>query len=418
MRSKTTWLVPLTLGLLAAPGRAAQEHDGRTTTQEAGGDTLLERVEAMVERADEEIGAYRKEGGDDGPDHPGRKWAAKLWKEREAHPGTPTAALATVEAIHLLLHAGRREEAIEKATALEPADGAWPKLVRILFEAAELEKEYGFFVEKAEALLEVRAEADERAEIRSYMAQAHWIEGDAEAALELVRRVSDGAGHSERGRWAEKALYEIERLASVPADRVPRSGRDLWQRPVRVMESLGIGPGDVVADVGSGRGYFTLQMAERVGSEGAVLAVEIDEGLVGQLRSDVAGRGMDWVVPILGLPDDPRLPDEGVDAALVVDTYHEMRDHAAMMQAMFDALRPGGRLGIIDVPGEMGLPREEYFKTHSLPVELLIEEVTAAGFRLRHYDHDFIRRRSWGSARRDHMSGRRFYLAVFEKPPP
>jgi predicted methyltransferase len=95
-----------------------------------------------------------------------------------------------------------------------------------------------------------------------------------------------------------------------------------------------------------------------------------------------------------------------VDVALIVDAYHEFTAHDAMLQRIGQALKPGGRLGILDMSDSLGRPRGEYQQRHRLPVEMLIEDAVRHGFRLQFYELDFAGQE--GEARQ--------YLAIFEKP--
>src|SRR5262245_41553200 len=167
------------------------------------------------------------------------------------------------------------------------------------------------------------------------------------------------------------------RNLSQESDRARR--RDEWQRPGEVMDALVAKPGRRVADIGCGFGYFTFRLAARVGAEGKVYAVDIDEDAVDKVRRRKESEKFEQVEPVLGANDDPRLPND-LDAVLIVDTYHEFREYDRMMQAVFRALKPGGRLVIIDGEGPSGKPRTEYHRLHTIPSELVRGEVARNGF--------------------------------------
>jgi len=160
----------------------------------------------------------------------------------------------------------------------------------------------------------------------------------------------------------------------------PWSERDQWARPSEVLDALGLKPGSAVADIGAGPGYFTFKLAERVGSDGKVLAVDVNEDAVRELRQKLADAGLKQVQVILSAPEDPKLPPESLDAALVVNAYHEFREHDRMLQAIRRALKPGGVLGIIDKAAAAGHERSYYEERHELPQSFVRDDLAHNGF--------------------------------------
>ncbi len=118
--------------------------------------------------------------------------------------------------------------------------------------------------------------------------------------------------------------------------------RDSWQQPDRVIEELGIEPGDYVADLGAGGGYFTFRLAEAVGPGGVVYAVDVDEDMTGHLAERAADEGHRNVEVILGGYDDPRLPDGEVDLLFTSNTYHHIQDRVAYFANLRRDLNPMG----------------------------------------------------------------------------
>jgi len=182
--------------------------------------------------------------------------------------------------------------------------------------------------------------------------------------------------------------------------------RDAWQRPQEVMDALGLAAGSVVADVGCGRGYFTFHLAQRVTPAGRVYAVDIDEGDLQSIRNRAKRERLTQIQTVLGRIDDPQLPTGSLDAALVVNAYHEMREYDAMLARIYAAVKPGGLLAIIDSPSEAGQRRGSYYSRHRMPEDVVREDATRAGFRFLRAEPGFVRP----------QSNREFYFLVFEKP--
>lgn len=163
--------------------------------------------------------------------------------------------------------------------------------------------------------------------------------------------------------------------------------RDAWQRPEQIMDVLGIGEASVVADLGAGGGWFTIRLARRVGPNGKVYAEDIQPEMIESIRRRVEREGIKWVEPILGTATDPNLK-ERVDAALIVDAYHEMEDPTLLLRNVAKSLKPDGRLGIVEHTkngGGPGPPLEE-----RVDPERVIRDATAAGLKL-HARPNFLR---------------------------
>jgi ubiquinone/menaquinone biosynthesis C-methylase UbiE len=165
-------------------------------------------------------------------------------------------------------------------------------------------------------------------------------------------------------------------------------GRDDWQQPERVVAALALAPGARVADLGAGGGYFTFRLADAVGPSGVVYAVDVDPDMLSYLRERAAAEKRANVVVIDAAYDDPRLPDGDVDLVLVVNTYHHLRGRIAYFGRVKRALRPGGRLAIIEL-AEGGFPAG-----HFTSPEVIRDELEAAGYALA-AQHDFLERQSF-----------------------
>lgn len=168
-------------------------------------------------------------------------------------------------------------------------------------------------------------------------------------------------------------------LAGRPPDvyRLFEHERDAWQEPDRVLDLIAIEPGDAVADLGAGSGYFTERLAARVGTAGRVVATEIDPDALRDLTRRFPSSVFPQVVVRRGGAHDPRLPPDSLDLVLMVDTFHELTDADAILQAVGRALRPDGRLAVIDRPADIYDPA-----AHTIPEQRVIEQAAAAGFDL------------------------------------
>jgi SAM-dependent methyltransferase len=123
--------------------------------------------------------------------------------------------------------------------------------------------------------------------------------------------------------------------------------RGEWQQPERIMDALRIADGSRVADIGAGGGWFTIRLGHRVGPNGRVFAEDIQPLMIEAVRRRVAREGLANVEPVLGAPDDPRLPS-GLDAVLIVDTFPQFEDPVGLLRNVRNALAPGGRVGVVD----------------------------------------------------------------------
>ena len=123
------------------------------------------------------------------------------------------------------------------------------------------------------------------------------------------------------------------------------------------MDALGIADGSVVADMGAGGGWFTVRLARRVGPRGRVYAEDIQRQMIESIERRVKREGFSGrVTTVLGTALDPKLPDGTLDAALFVDAYHEVEHKVALLRNLTKALKPDGRIGIVDFTSEGGGP--------------------------------------------------------------
>ncbi|MCA1643502.1 MAG: class I SAM-dependent methyltransferase [Acidobacteria bacterium] len=150
----------------------------------------------------------------------------------------------------------------------------------------------------------------------------------------------------------------------------------------RVMDLLKIKEGSGVADIGAGSGWFTVRAARRVGSTGAVYAVDINRDYLNYIEERAQKEGLPQVRAILGKEDDPLLPARSADAVLILKTYHEIAEPVRLMRNLRAALREGATVGIIDRNGRGD--------DHGLDQSVVVKEVERAGYRLVE-SYDFVK---------------------------
>ncbi|MBI3415123.1 MAG: methyltransferase domain-containing protein [Verrucomicrobia bacterium] len=136
------------------------------------------------------------------------------------------------------------------------------------------------------------------------------------------------------------------------ADWLERPEREDEEKPDLVVEALKLKPGDAVADIGAGTGYFTRRLARKVGPGGKIFAVDIQPEMLTLLTNKMAELKIGNVKPVLGKIDDPNLSANSIDLALMVDVYHEFSHPHEMMQAIARALKPGGRVVFVEYRAE------------------------------------------------------------------
>ena len=162
--------------------------------------------------------------------------------------------------------------------------------------------------------------------------------------------------------------------------------RDDWQKPDEVIRALGIKPGDRIADIGSGSGYFTFRLARAVGPTGRVYAVDIDKGLNDYVAKKAGREGFSNIEIILAKPHDANLPRSGVDLIFTSNTYHHLTDRPAYFGKMSSKLRPNARIAIIEFSDKGWFPE---FSGHATSPAIIKTEMKKAGYALQR-EFDFL----------------------------
>jgi len=168
------------------------------------------------------------------------------------------------------------------------------------------------------------------------------------------------------------------------ADWLERSEREAEEQPSKAFDAFGDLTGATVADIGAGTGYFTVRLAARVGPAGRVYANDLQPEMLNLLRTRLARERINNVTLVQGGVDDPKLPPNALDLILMVDVYHELSEPQKMLHAMRLALKPTGRLVLLEYRKED--PSVPIKPEHKMSVAEAKLEVEHEGFVLSRVD--------------------------------
>lgn len=167
----------------------------------------------------------------------------------------------------------------------------------------------------------------------------------------------------------------------VPADiNCQDHGRDSWQKPDKVVKSLNLEPGDVIADIGAGRGYFTRLFAQAVDPGGQALGLEISSSDVESMRREAESLGLDTYKAVKVEADDPGFEPESMDIVFLCNAYHHLSNRVDYFEKVAGGLKKDGRVVIVDFYNrrmDVGPP-----PGHTLARQVVIEEMQEAGYQL------------------------------------
>ena len=156
-----------------------------------------------------------------------------------------------------------------------------------------------------------------------------------------------------------------------------RPEREDEEQPAKVIDALELKGGEVIADLGAGSGYFTFRLAPKVGEKGRILAVEIQDEMIAELKKRIDKNKVANVETVKCTESDPKLPEAGVDIVLMVDVYHEIAFPYEVMTAIRKALKPGGRMVFIEYRKED--PKVPIKEVHKMSIEQLKKEMAVVG---------------------------------------
>ena len=203
--------------------------------------------------------------------------------------------------------------------------------------------------------------------------------------------------HGDSGRsYMGREIADV--MSYQGADWLVRPEREEEERPDEMLDALKIRPGDVVADVGAGVGYTSVRLSRRVGPKGKVYATDVQPQMIRMLKDNLKTAKVANVEPVLCTPTDPKLPENSVDLAILIDVYHECSAPSATLAGLRKALKPGGRLVLVEFRAED--PDVPIKPEHKMTVAQVRKEIEPRGFAFKELQ-DFL---PWQ------------HILVFEKP--
>lgn len=182
-------------------------------------------------------------------------------------------------------------------------------------------------------------------------------------------------------------MHQLHRDSRAYIGMLDDPKRDAYQKPHEVLTALAIEPGEVIADIGAGSGYFTFRLAHRVGDKGRVYAVDISPDMIRHLNRRIRELKAMNVTAILADADDPLLADASIDRFFFSDSWHHIENQSKYLSLIKRMLKPGGEIIMIDFhkkelpvgpPMQMKIARED-----------LIRQMESNGFRLTK-EHTFL----------------------------
>jgi len=196
---------------------------------------------------------------------------------------------------------------------------------------------------------------------------------------------------------------------AAAADSATYSEREQKLKMPEIIEALGLKSGSAVADIGAGEGEYEAALSRAAGAKGRIYAEDITAGAVKELKKTISSKRLKNTTVVLGVAEDPRLPAGSLDAALMVIAYHEVVPYQKMLEHLLAALKPGGRLVVVDMMPHKTIsrPRSEQTKNHVIAADLAEAEIRAAGFEVVSRNDQFIDRPDEESTR---------WMIVFRKP--
>jgi len=178
--------------------------------------------------------------------------------------------------------------------------------------------------------------------------------------------------------------------------------RDKWQQVSKILETIGISKGDVVADIGCHEGYMTFKFIEKVGESGKVYAVDVNKSRLNTLNNLLEKEGIYIVTTVKGDYDNPNLEPASLDYAFIMDAYHEMEDYEEMLKHIKSALKFDGKLVILEPIADehRTFSRENQMDKHDISLHYVVNDLKKAGYEVILQKDKFINR---APKKKDHL---------------
>jgi arsenite methyltransferase len=180
---------------------------------------------------------------------------------------------------------------------------------------------------------------------------------------------------------------------NTKAEMFNKKASDPKNEPDEVLNALGLRLGQVVADIGSGGGYFTLRFAETVGIQGQVFAVDTNLDFLEFIKNNAKEKGLTNIETVLATRENPVLIEKSVDLVFMRNVCHHLANRTEYFRRLRNALKPDGRVAIVEYRSSGGLSFHRLFG-HSVPKETIIKEMSKAGYHLEK-DLDFLPEQSF-----------------------
>ncbi len=278
------------------------------------------------------------------------------------------------------------------AAAAQPPAAADPAALRARLDSALAAAAWDSAVAPAEGLV-IQTQNDYHEALYTLL-RVYCQQGDRTSAYQALEMLLDGgwSDYSRVRKDPDLALINQEDRCRATIRKswsrqyirmLDRDSRDAMQKPAEVMAALAVRPGERIADVGAGSGYFTLRLAEAVGDGGRVWALDIRQEMLDHIANRLREAQLTNVELKLVPADDPQLPAGGIDTILMVDTIHYVQDRASYARKLAAALAPGGRVVVIDFRYDPTAQREFAPPIEQqVPQESLTGEMAAAGLKV------------------------------------